>query len=190
MAPNNVGTLFIYDPKSPGAHRAARILATAALAKVSVTLDPTYTHGTTNKTPEFRAKFPTAQVAQWQGFVDFSVLNNLIFVYGSIAGFNKFTPELVKAKLAAAVDALAKVDAYLALDGRKFLLGGNKVTLADIAVVSGLVRGYQGVYDKAIQETYPTVFRYTQDILAIPEVKGVYGEVAFAVESPLVGRLE
>lgn len=110
-----------------------------------------------------------AQVAQWQGFVDFAVLTNLcapssprwsklthfhvftqsrIFVYGSIAGFNHFSPELVKAKLAAAIDALAKLDAFLSLDSRKFLLGGENVTLADIAVVSGLVRGYQGVYDK------------------------------------------
>ena len=59
-----------------------------------------------------------------------------------------FPPELVKAKLAAAIDALAKLDAFLSLDSRKFLLGGENVTLADIAVVSGLVRGYQGVYDK------------------------------------------
>lgn len=113
-----LGTLHIYDIHHPGAHRALRILATAALAKRAITLAPNYTHGETNLTPEFRAKWPTGQVpafetaegayisegsaialyvalsapeagllgegivgqalvAQWQGFVDFSILNNL-----------------------------------------------------------------------------------------------------------------
>lgn len=42
---------------------------------------------------------------------------------------------------------------------------------------------------RAVQEKYPTVFKYTQSILAIPAIKSVYGDVAFAVESPLVGKL-
>lgn len=113
-----LGTLHIYDIRHPGAHRALRILATAALAKREIRLADGYKHGETNLTPEFRAKWPTgqvpafettggefisegsaialyialsapeagllgegivgqAQVAQWQGFVDFSILNNL-----------------------------------------------------------------------------------------------------------------
>ncbi|KAF9053516.1 glutathione S-transferase [Rhodocollybia butyracea] len=213
-----------------GAHRALRILATAALANKTVTIDPSYTHRTTNVSPEFREKFPIGQapafetldgeyisegsaialyialkspesgllpsdpvgqalVAQWQGFIDFSVLGNLIFVYGSLGGHNgEVPPVYVQKKYAAAVDALAKLDVLFArkeAQNEPAFLIGDRVTLADIAVVSGLVRGYQSLYDKSIQEKYPHVMKYTKSILAIPEVKGVYGEVKFAEVSPL-----
>lgn len=55
-------TVHIYDTAHPGAHRALRILVTAALAGLKVDLADGYEHGKTNKTPEFLAKFPTGQV--------------------------------------------------------------------------------------------------------------------------------
>ncbi len=51
--------------------------------------------------------------------------------------------------------------------------------------MSGLVRGYQGVFDRKVQEQYPNVFAYVKAILAYPEVAKVYGEVKFAEESPV-----
>lgn len=228
-----LGTLFIYDVHHPGAHRALRILATAALAKQKITIasdEGLYTQGVTNKAPEFLQKFPSglvpafetadggyisegsaialyiglkspesglvpldpqgqAEVAQWQGFVDFSILSNLIFVYGTIGGHYKDVgPLTLQARYNAAVDNLRKLDVVLArkaAEKKPAFLVGDKVTLADIAVVSGLVRGYQGLYDAEIQARYPHVTQYTKDILAIPEVKGVYGEVKFSDVSPL-----
>lgn len=113
-----------------------------------------------------------AEVAQWQGFVDFSILSNLyvfspsstvrhgltsrcfsqrIFVYGTIGGHYKDVgPLTLQARYNAAVDNLRKLDVVLArkaAEKKPAFLVGDKVTLADIAVVSGLVRGYQGLYD-------------------------------------------
>lgn len=51
--------------------------------------------------------------------------------------------------------------------------------------MSGLVRGYQGVFDRKVQEQFPNVFTYVKTILAYPEVAEVYGEVKFAEESPV-----
>lgn len=108
-----------------------------------------------------------------------------IFVYGQ----HKTAPAaLVRAKLDAALAAVGKLEVLLAAKkaaAQAPLLVGSKITLADVAVVSGLVRGYQGVFDRRVQAQFPNVFAYVKSILAYPEVAKVYGEVQFAEESPV-----
>lgn len=73
-------------------------------------------------------------------------------MHASISGYNgKDVPTaLVQFKYASAVDALAKLDVLFARKAaakEPAFLVGSQVTLADIAVISGLVRGYQALYD-------------------------------------------
>jgi len=108
-----------------------------------------------------------------------------IFVYGN---HTTAPAALVKAKLDAALAAVGKLEVLLASKkaaAKAPVLVGDKITLADIAVVSGLVRGYQGVFDRKVQAEFPSVFAYVKAILAYPEVAQVYGEVKFAEESPV-----
>lgn len=77
----------------------------------------------------------------------------------SVYGQHKTAPaDLVRAKLNAAITALGKLNTFLYAKKKgtagSFLID-DKVTLADIAVVSGLVRGYQGVFDNKCRRSTP-----------------------------------
>lgn len=79
-----------------------------------------------------------AQIQQWQSFVDIELLPNLMSVYGIAAGFAPGGKEVQRHSLNKALNALRKLD-DLFKGGKSFLVG-ESLTLADIAVVSGLTR--------------------------------------------------
>jgi elongation factor 1-gamma len=126
--------------------------------------------------------FESAQVDSW---IDFSS-NNLelpasLWFY-PVAGTTPYNPAIsAKAKIDLAA-GLAILEAHLA---DKTYLVGEKITLADIAVVSTLVYPFKFVADASYRGQFPNVIRWFTTCVNQPQFENVIGAVVFA-ESELV----
>lgn len=74
------------------------------------------------------------------------------FVYGSLAGYTKgVPPTLLQSRYKTAVQALEKLDVLFARKAaakKPPFLVGDKITVADVTAMSGLAKGYEGLYDQ------------------------------------------
>jgi len=85
--------------------------------------------------------------------------------------------------------ALAVVERHLAAEegGRAFLVG-NRLTLADIALVAALVHPFRLVCDPAFLGPYPNVVRWFAACVAQREFKDVVGDVELCKKESLAKR--
>ncbi|KAG8997509.1 hypothetical protein FRB94_007633 [Tulasnella sp. JGI-2019a] len=80
----SAGTLWSY----PGQHGAVRVQAVAAYCDVPITIGAPYEHKTTNKSPEFLAKFPVGKVPTFESVKGVNIFET-IAISGYIAGLSK-----------------------------------------------------------------------------------------------------
>jgi elongation factor 1-gamma len=73
--------------------------------------------------------------------------------------------------------ALRRVDVALQ-QGQRFLMGGDKITLADVMVGGVLLLAGKFLMDREMREkAAPNVERYLKGLMEIPEMKGAFGEI-------------
>jgi len=76
--------------------------------------------------------------------------------------------------------ALTKLEATLA---KSTYLIGNFVSLADIAVVCGLLEGFRRVFDPAFRKGFPKVCAWFAKCCAVPQFKAVLGDVVLCTQA-------
>jgi elongation factor 1-gamma len=121
----------------------------------------------------------SAQVDSWIDFSAFDIELPATVWYYPVLGympFNATSNEKAKADLA---KALATLETHLAT--RTYLVG-NKVTLADITVVSALVYPFKFVADAKYRGPFPNVMRWFDTCVNQPAFSAVIGTVVLATK--------
>lgn len=115
-----------------------------------------------------------ALVQQWILFSDNELSNNLSAWFGPLMGYQPYLKPSVDAaieRVKRAMDVLNKVLLH------QTYLVGEKVSFADICVVSSLVAPYKMVFDKEFRAQYKNVNRYFNTVVNQPHFKAVYGDI-------------
>lgn len=85
--------------------------------------------------------------------------------------YNKKTEVTNNERLTKSLHCLEKV-----LEGRKWLVDGEKLSLADITVASGLVWGFRLLIDKEMRESLPNLVAWYERTLQVEGVKEAFGQ--------------
>lgn len=118
--------------------------------------------------------FESAQVDSWVDFTAHEVeVPMSLWVY-PVLGYMPFNLEIYTKAKADFGNALKTLNDYLTT--RTYLVG-EKITLADIVVISALVYPMKLVADKAFLKPYGNVVRYFNTCVNQPEFKAVIGDV-------------
>uniref|UniRef100_H3B467 Eukaryotic translation elongation factor 1 gamma n=1 Tax=Latimeria chalumnae TaxID=7897 RepID=H3B467_LATCH len=120
------------------------------------------------------SKVAAAQVIQWMSFADSEIVppaSTWVFPTLGIMQYNKQATEHAKEEVKKVLGVLD-----LHLQTRTFLVG-ERVTLADIAVVCSLLWLYKQVLEPSFRQLYVNVNRWFVTCVNQPQFKAVLGEV-------------
>ncbi|KAF9187360.1 Elongation factor 1-gamma [Haplosporangium sp. Z 767] len=191
-----VGTIYSY-PENP---RAFKALIVAKYNGLEVKFDDKFVMGTTNKTPEWIAKFGASQVPafegtdgttifesgaiayypeeahiqQWVQFIDLSIYHSINqWVYPLIA------PGHAPYNKAVETQSIEKVKTQFKILERRLVkktyLVGERITLADISGATAVYLGFKYVFDAAFRKEFPAITRWFTTIVNQPNFKAVTG---------------
>lgn len=118
-----------------------------------------------------------ALIRQWIAFADGEVLSNITQLALWRLGIAKYSEETEKAAFGGMVKALDVLEAQL--KGKKWLNGGEKISMADISVAGGLVWGFGMVIDQELRGKYTGVVEWYERVLEVEGVKEAFGPKNF-----------
>jgi elongation factor 1-gamma len=169
-------------------NKTAAFLAKSPLGKVPVLDTPAGSITESNAIARYVARlrgdsellgssfFESAKVDSWIDFCSHDLeLPASLWIY-PVLGYIPFNPATAAQAKADVARALAVVEAYLA---DKTYLVGNKITLADITLVSTLLYPFKFVADGAFRSAFPNVIRWFTTCVNQPQFENVVGKVVF-----------
>ncbi|KAL2833895.1 glutathione S-transferase [Aspergillus cavernicola] len=118
-----------------------------------------------------------ASIQQWVQMSEGEITSHAVTCFlprVGIVPFNQATEDRAIASLERALGALERH-----LPGRTWLASEEKLSLADIAVASGLVWGFNLVLDQEICAKYPGVISWFHKVTESEGVKEAFGETKF-----------
>ncbi|OCK82103.1 glutathione S-transferase [Lepidopterella palustris CBS 459.81] len=199
--------------------RIAKTLAAASINNLTLTIPSDFIMGTTNKSPEYLAKFPMgkipaletpsgfrlteataisfyiadsgpkreqllgrtpeerALVHMWVGLSDTEIFPNLGAVLTPMLGRGEYVKKTVEEKEAALMRALRRIELHLKGDGegRKWLLDGEELSLADLSVAGSMLWVFKYLLDQEAREEFPETVAWYRRVLAVEGVEEAFG---------------
>ena len=118
-----------------------------------------------------------AQIRQWICFGTSEITDPIIMLILWRIGLTAYNETIEKAGLARLERSLGTLEGYL--KGRTWVATGDKLSLADITVASGLRTGLALVIDADMRKKYPTVIEYYERTVDSDGVKQAFGEKTY-----------
>lgn len=117
-----------------------------------------------------KTKQDYASIVRWLSFSNSEILPNLGNWFRPLIGRDPYNKKAVDDAKKAALDAIKVLEQHLLV--HTFLVG-ERITLADLFVVSQISRGFQYVLDKAWRSENPNTTRWFETITAQPIWKAI-----------------
>ncbi|KZS88265.1 glutathione S-transferase C-terminal-like protein [Sistotremastrum niveocremeum HHB9708] len=124
----------------------------------------------------------TALVDQWVSFASHEIAFNnnqsFLMVHHWIKPYVKAIDQEFRTRQ---LRSLATLESHL--ESHTFLVG-ERITIADITVVSILQRAFSVIFDKPTREAHPNIVRFYETVVNQPAVKDIFGETEY-IDKPL-----
>ncbi|PSR88917.1 hypothetical protein BD289DRAFT_366584 [Coniella lustricola] len=119
-----------------------------------------------------------SKISEWVLFTETELAAHSlpwVYVFFKFADYEKTKDKCDTAALAFQ-RALGKIEATVK-DGRKYILGGNELTLADVTVASILHFTSSFLLDAEMRKVVPATMEYLKGIETVPEFAQAFGEL-------------
>lgn len=127
-----------------------------------------------------KTKQDYASIVRWMSYANHEILPAISGFFGPLVGRGPYNKKSVDDHLKATYKAVDTLEEHLLLN--TFLVG-ERLTLADLFVVSVLTRGFEYVFDKVWREKNPNVTRWYTTVYNQPIYSSVAGEIKFIDEA-------
>ncbi|KAE8151744.1 glutathione S-transferase [Aspergillus avenaceus] len=123
-----------------------------------------------------------AVIRQWISFAEGEAMGAVVMFAVWAMKLMPYDEAAEKKNLEKLERALGAVETYLGIGEKKFIAGGEKLSLADISLVAGFYWGFTTVIDEEMRARFPRVIEWYTRIIESEGVKEAFGEKKFLKE--------